>query len=248
MQARPGGITFIVWKWVSPTYRTVFTAEYVNVFRAMLRRCYAAKHRLVCITDDPAGVECETFPLWDDHAAVPNASSPLFPSCYRRLKIFDPAVQRALKIRPGERIVSMDLDVVLCGDLVPMLDRTEDFIGWRGIGTFVPVVYNGSLFSFRAGRFEWLWTEFDPVKSPQQARDARYFGSDQAYMSFRLNGSAPGWDVPDGVYSYARDFARTGGLSEPPPNARAIFFNGKRKPWEPATQAMASWIARYWRA
>jgi hypothetical protein len=220
----------------------------VNVFDAMLRRHYSAEHRLICITDDPKGIKCETFPLWKDYSTVPNVSSPLFPSCYRRLKIFDPETQRLLAIAEGERVVSSDLDVVFCGDLVPLFDRPEEFVGWRGIGSHVATVYNGSLFMFRAGRMAWFWTEFDPVLSPQQTRDANYFGSDQAWMSFRLNGSAPGWDMNEGVYSFARDFARAGGMQEPPPNARAIFFNGKRKPWESVTQASAPWITRHWRA
>lgn len=241
-------IHFVVWKWFSPTYRTVFTAEYVNVFQAMLKRCYRAKHRLICITDDPKGIKCETFPLWKDHCDVVNASSPMFPSCYRRLKIFAPEAQRALGIAEGERIVSCDLDVVLCGDMVPMFDRPEEFVGWKGLGTYTPVVYNGSLFMFQAGRLQWMWTEFDPVLSPQQTRDAKYFGSDQAWMSFKLNGTAPGWDVGEGVYSYNRDFSREGGHKQLPANARAVFFNGKRKPWESVTQTSAPWITRHWRA
>jgi hypothetical protein len=240
-------VTFICWKWFSPTYRTIFTPYHVNVFAAMLRRHYRADHRLICITDNPRGVECETFPLWTDHKFVDNPASPLFPSCYRRLKIFSAATTRALGIADGERVVSSDLDVIFTGDLVPLFDRHEDFVGWRGIGTHQLVVYNGSLFMFRAGRLQWLWDDFDPVLTPQLTRDARYFGSDQAWMSFKLNGSAPGWDIADGVYSFNRDFSRCG-YPEPAPNARAIYFNGKRKPWEAVTQASAPWITRHWRA
>src|SRR5262245_26456787 len=237
-------ITFVVWKWFSPTYRTVFLAEYVNVFAAMLQRHYAAPYRLICITDDPKDVDCETFPIWNDLADLTNPSGVVLPSCYRRLKIFHPDVTRALGIGDGERVVSIDLDAVLCSDLVPMFEREGDFVAWKGIGTFRPVVYNGSLFMFRAGRLQWLWDEFDPKESPKQTKDAMYFGSDQAWLSFRLEGRAPGWDVEHGVYSYARDVH----LQELPANARVVFFNGKRKPWEARTQASAPWITRHWRA
>jgi hypothetical protein len=236
-------ITFVVWKWFSPTYRTVFLPEYVNIFAAMLARHYGAPYRLICITDDPQGVDCETFPIWADHANLHNPSGAVLPSCYRRLKIFDAETTRALGITEGERVVSIDLDCVLVSDLVPMFERAGDLVAWKGIGTFRPVVYNGSLFMFRAGRLQWLWDEFDPIESPKQTREARYFGSDQAWLSFRLNGKAPGWDVEHGVYSYARDVH----LQELPANARVVFFNGKRKPWEAKTQASAPWITRHWR-
>jgi len=236
-------ITFVVWKWFSPTYRTVFLPKYVNVFAAMLKRHYVAPYRLICITDDPKNVECETFPIWNDHAGLANPSGVVLPSCYRRLKLFSGAVTKAMNIPDDSRVASIDLDTVICNDLVPLFERDGDFVAWKGIGTFRPVVYNGSLFMFRAGRMQWLWDEFDPVTSPKQTREAQYFGSDQAWISFRLEGRAPGWDVEHGVYSYARDVH----LQGLPANARVVFFNGKRKPWETTTQASAPWITRHWR-
>jgi len=237
-------ITFIVWKWFNPTYRTVFLPEYVNILRGMLRRHYHYKFRLICITDDAEGIKCETFPIWNDHAKMVNPCGAVLPSCYRRLKIFHPDTTQAMGIEDGDRVVSMDLDTVITDDLTPTFECDADFKAWKGVGSWQPVVYNGSLFMFRAGRMRWLWDEFDPVTSPQQTLQARYFGSDQAWMSFRLNGSAPGWDVEDGVYSYARDVHQNG----LPNNARVVFFNGKRKPWEPQTQTSAPWITRHWRA
>lgn len=237
-------ITFVVWKWYSPSYRVIFLPEFVNIFKAMLARHYKPEHRLICITDDPLGVDCETYPLWSDHSTMINPSGAVLPSCYRRLKIFDAVTTRKLGIADGERVVSFDLDTVITADISTLFDRTEDFLAFKGIGTYRPVVYNGSLFMFRAGRKQELWDEFDPVQSPLLTREAKYFGSDQAWMSFRLNGSAPGWDPNDGVYAFARDVH----LRDLPDDARIVFFNGKRKPWESVTQESAPWIARHWRA
>lgn len=240
-------ITFVCWKWRDPTYRTRFHPVFVNIFAAMLARHYRAPHRLICVTDDPVDVQCETFPLWKDHGKLRNPSGACLPSCYRRLKLFDVATTRAMGIEDDERVVSMDLDVVMISDLVPLFETEVDFQGWKGIGSWRPVVYNGSLSMFRAGRLQKLWDEFDPVQSPKQTREAKYFGSDQAWISYRMNGTAPGWDRPEGVYSYARDVHPIDGKPLPA-NARLIFFNGKRKPWERQTQRSAPWIARHWRA
>jgi len=240
-----GSVTFIVWKWFSPTYRTFFEPSYVNIFAAMLKRHYALPYRLICITDDAKDVECETFPIWRDHANLINANGPVLPSCYRRLKLFHPETTQALGIADDERVVSCDLDAVIVNDMTPLFECPDDFRAWKGVGHFQPVVYNGSLYMFRAGRMRWLWDEFDPVTSPKQTREAKYFGSDQAWMSLRLSGRAPGWDIDDGVYSFARDIVK---LNLPVDRARVVFFNGKRKPWETVTQNSAPWIARHWRA
>jgi hypothetical protein len=238
-------LTVVVWKWLSPYYRTIFTAEHVNVFAAMFRRHFHAEHRLVCVTDDPEGIEVETFPLWKDLDDLQNPSGAVLPSCYRRLKLFDAATTRSMGVEDGERVVSMDLDALILGDITAMFDgEPTDFAAWKGIGSFRPLVYNGSLWMLRAGRLQHMWDEFDPLTSPQETRDAKYFGSDQAWLSFKLAPhNYPGWDVEQGVFSFSRDI-----LTKPfPADPRIIFFNGKRKPWEERTQLMAPWIREHWR-
>jgi len=238
-------IHFVCWKWKHPTYRTPYTAEHVNTLLSMLDRHYKAEHRLICITDDPLGVECTTYPLWDDCNNVGNPSGPHFPSCYRRLKLFSVEQLKALGIEKGERLVSMDLDIVITSNVTPLFKRKEPFVGWRGKGTHHPIVYNGSLFTFEAGAMTHLWEDFNPSVSPLQTRDARFFGSDQAWLSYKLNGSVPGWDCEDGVYSYSRDVINVG--RSLPNNARIVSFNGKRKPWDPAVQGESPWIKKHWR-
>ena len=235
---------FILWKWESPTYRTRFTPQHVNTAVAMIRRHHSAPHRTICVTDDPRGVDCETFPLWSDLNNLKNPSGLMLPSCYRRLKIFKAETTRQMGIADDDKVVSMDLDMVVTGDIEPLFAGDEDFMGWRGVGSFRPVIYNGSLFMFRAGRFGWLWDEFDPIKLPDETRQARYFGSDQAWMSYKFNGSKPGWDIAQGVFAYARDVRHR----PLPDNARIVFFNGKVKPWDKQALAESPWITAHWRA
>ena len=239
-------VTHVCWKWHSPTYRVRFTPQHVNVWAAMIRRHHKAPCRLVCITDEPAGIKIETFPIWKDHERIGNPSGGVLPSCYRRLRIFDGETTRALGIEDGDRVVSWDLDVVVLGDVVPLFDRPDEFVGWKGIAAYGQPVYNGSLFMHRAGSLQWIWDTFDPIESPKATKGAKYYGSDQAWLSYCFKGSRPGCDVQDGVYSFARDCYRP--RAEPAENARVVFFNGKRKPWEHFTQLTTPWISRHWRA
>lgn len=238
-------ITFLAWKWSQPGYRVTYKAEHVNVWCRMLRRHYQKPMRLLCVTDDPAGItECETFPLWPDHRNIVNPNGDQLPRCYARLKMFDAATTESMGIPINTRVASLDLDVVLLRDISPVFDRDERFVGWKGPGNASrPTFYNGSLMLFRAGQLQRIWDSFDPASSPAKARAANYFGSDQGWISYVLRGGAPGWGTPDGVYSYKshvinKDF---------PTAPRLISFNGKHKPWQRAVQAQSPWILQHWR-
>lgn len=237
----------ICWKWQHPTYRTKFTAHHVNVLAAMLRRTYSQEYRLICVTDDPEGIECETFPLWKDCGKLTNPSGAHLPSCYRRLRIFSSAATSEMGIADGERVVSIDLDVVILKDIHPMVmqHRRAPFAGWKGVGSYHAVTYNGTFFMFDAGRMKWLWDEFDPETSPRRANVARYFGSDQGWMSYKLAGGAPGWTRDDGIYSFSSHIV--GHYRQPPENARIVSFNGKQKPWDPEIQKKHPWLLDHWR-
>ena len=195
-------ITFVCWKWRQVNFRTVYTAEHVNTWAAMLRRHYRKPHRAICITDDPEGItECDTHQIWSDLADLSNPSGPHLPRCYRRLKIFSQLVTAELDVDLGELVMSTDLDIVIVADIVPIVHKYPEasFVGWRGVGAHNPCVYNGSLFRFRAGTVDFLWNEFDPQTSPREAIAHKYFGSDQSWLSYRLRGAAPGWNQTDGV-------------------------------------------------
>src|SRR5215510_12738288 len=108
-------IHFVCWKWRSG-YRHEFTAEHVNTLDLMLAKHCSLTHRLICVTDNPYGMHCDVKMLWEDFADLRNPyddGSNVVPSCYRRLKLFDPVTQELMGIRGGDHIVSIDLDVVI---------------------------------------------------------------------------------------------------------------------------------------
>jgi hypothetical protein len=204
----------------------------------MVARHYAAPHRFICVTTTPAGIDpsVEIIPDRADFADVPSPHGARMPSCYRRLRLFEPDAAETF----GERIVSLDLDCVITGDLRPVWDRPEDFIIWRD-----PIQrdgYCGSMFALRAGARPQVWRQFDPTLSPRESLGAGHRGSDQGWIRYCLGSHEATWDRADGVYSYRRDLAS--GAKPLPADARIIMFHGRRKPWDEAGRI--DWIRQHW--
>lgn len=241
VQAPDTQLTIVCWKWHQENYKTRFTSEQVNILGRMVKRHYKTPHRMVCITDNPKGItEMETLELWKDHAGIPNVSGKHLPSCYRRLKIFSKEVGELLRAR---RIISLDLDIVLTGNVTHIFDRPDPFVGWKVPGVHVAEVYNGSIFLFDVGPYSWIWETFDQNKSPQLAKQAGYQGSDQGWISYCLKAREPGWGRHDGVYSYPREVRHAIGL---PQGARLVIFHGQRKPWDARYSRDRAWIQKHY--
>lgn len=236
--------TVICWKWAPPTgYRSTFTADAVNVLRSMVARHYPVPHRFVCVTDEADGIDprVEVVPAWNDFADVPSPHGGRNPSCYRRLRLFDPAIGTVF----GPRFVSLDLDVVVTGDLTPLWERDDDLVLWGDTNPQPGSHYNGSMILMTAGARPDVWTAFNPQTSPMQSKSARCFGSDQGWISFQLGKGEAKWSRTDGVYSYRNDIAPHG--HRLPGEARIVMFHGCHDPWDTYVQTHAPWVREHWR-
>lgn len=232
-------LTVCTWKWKERDgYHSHFTAAHVNTLRAMVDRCYRKPHDFVCITDDPAGIDGDirTVPIWNDYSDLPGPNGV---NCYRRMRAF--SVEAAEII--GPRFVSLDLDGVLRGDVTPLWDRPEDFVIWGDTARNTP--YNGSMWLLRAGTRRQVWETFDREASPRRARMAGMVGSDQAWIGVCLGPNEPRWTEADGVHSWRVHIKKRGGAL--PDHARAVFFHGREKPWQPELQARFAWIREHYR-
>lgn len=216
-------LSVVTFRWTNPGYRAQFKSSHVNILRRMVGRHYRKPHRFLCITDDPSGLDhgIEAIPLWDDHANVPNPTGGGRPSCYRRLKLWAPEMASVL----GERWVLLDLDTVIAGDLTPLWDRPEDVVMWKSpTGEWA---YNGASMMANAGARPEVWTQFDPIESPELTTSLGYRGSDQAWLSHILPPNEATWDERDGVYFYSRLRNRR----VLPSNAKIVFTTGGCAPW-----------------
>jgi hypothetical protein len=237
-------LVVLTYKWrPRPGYRSKFTSEHVNTLARMVARHYRYPHVFTCVTDDPAGLDptVRAIPLWEDHAGLKNPSSPeRGPSCYRRLRMFAADAGEWL----GARVACLDLDCVVVDDLTPLFHRSEDFVIWSDTNPTTP--YNGSLVLFTAGARPQLWDDFDPATSPRLTREAKLFGSDQAWISYRLGRGEATFKRVDGVCSYRVHLKQQGLHRVLPPGTRLVQFHGDVDPWSPEAQRLP-WVREHYR-
>lgn len=179
-------LTVVCWRWGG-----VFGPEYVNRLKLGLRKHLRLDHRLVCITDDATGIDV-------DVAVLPIRHYTNTPRCRRRMKQYDARFARAL----GERILSIDLDVVITGDLTPLVDRPEPIVCWK-VG--YAGVFSGSFVLYRFDALDGAYQLFaaDPVRYPRLVQ-RRGVASDQAMLNawLKTQPAIPFWTEADGIRTY----------------------------------------------
>jgi hypothetical protein len=217
-------LTAVAYLWRQPGYHTVYTPAHVRRWAAMLRRHYAGALRLVVVTDVPGDYgDVAVVPLDGEYAALRNPWGPTFPSCYRRLRIWS---ADAAEIFGGDRLLLLDLDCSVLGDITPLVDRPDDVVIWQDPGAPVQP-YNGGMILLRAGARPQVWDRFEGARSIAEARRRGFKGSDQAWIAHVLGRGVPVWTSADGVVSWKRHCRR--GL--PVAGARVVMFHGRDKPW-----------------
>lgn len=160
--------------------------------------------------------------------------------CFARLRAFSLKWQKANGIQEGDRLVCIDLDVVVTGSLDALFDRLEPFVILQGANASNPCPYNGSLWMLRAGYRQDVWDDFSLEEA---ARVPHFeFPDDQAWMAHKLPGAA-GWKAgpESGVYAFQKPGWPKGfGL---PDDARLVVFPGWR---DPAQFLGLPWLQRHW--
>lgn len=156
----------------------------------------------------------------------------------------------------GVRVLQLDLDMVITGDITAFATRPEPFIVWdcEAIGR-IGHALNPSLLLMDTGRYTYVWERYlehgdELVKEANRAGCA---ATDQAvitYLFTRDNGNArmyrrdcnvPVWTAADGVINF-RNGLRQGTLSLPA-NTRIVSFHG---PHDPARYEHLDWVREYW--
>jgi hypothetical protein len=233
-------ISFVTWKWRDPnSSRRKFRAKHVNVLYAMVARWYPREFRFICITDDAKDldprIEAMPMPVRFDDIKSPHGER--FPSCYCRLWSFS---REAVVL--GERILSLDIDCVILGDIRPLVDRDEDFVGWCdkrfGWGKIA-----GGVYLLRTGTHPYIWEDFDPLVSPTQAAAAGNRGSDQGWMSFKMYPPPGKWSNDDGLMKINWTPAR----SRQAPAACMVFTSGAYPPWSKEQKKKYPWLKEHWK-
>lgn len=207
-----------------------YAPEHVNTLQRMVARHLREPHRFICVADSAEGFAPEvevviTPPDAKEAGLLRSPEGRRFPSCYRRLWMFSPEA-RGL----GDQVLLIDVDLVVTGDLAPLFDHDQDFVGWRPMRDWGKQLrFGGGLYLLRPGTRTQVWRRFRGQESIIAARSAGFRGSDQAWISYCLaNSSEAVYPKDSGIYSI-RDMA--GSEQQLPSDARIVQFNGPVKPW-----------------
>ncbi len=160
-------------------YGPKYGPDYVNRLASMARRWSTHSPRFVCFTDDPGGLDGGI-----EHRALP--ADGLY-GWWNKVALF----RRDLPGIEG-RVLYLDLDVVITGDLDSLLCYASDFAIMDN--DYVPG-FNTSVMLFEAGSRPEIWQKFDRSRTGELIGDQDWLGlsapdadlwPDQWCVPFRL--------------------------------------------------------------
>lgn len=223
-------LTILTWLW-----STKYGDDYVRKLASGICRHLKQPHQLLLVSDRKIKI--------DDvrNVAIPRQDRYLLhlPGCFARLRMFDPAWQSSTQLH--DRIVSLDLDVVITGTLDPLFDRTEEFVILQGANSENPNPYNGSCWMLQAGAHPEVWSEFTLEKARGIKRHA--FPDDQGWF-WHMMPRAAGWKCgrESGIFAYQKPGWPKGDAL--PNDARMVVFPGWR---DPGKFEHLDWVREHWR-
>lgn len=229
-----------------------YRPEHVALLGDMIRRFCEDQYRLVCFSEMEGDHGAfEVFPLPEATEVLQDLRTPEaghFPTCYRRLWLFS---EDAASFFSSGKVLLTDVDALVIGDLAPLFEYDEDFIGWRPpLAWGTEDRFAGGMWLHRTGTRLDVWEDFiaEPETAIGQAKAAGFRGSDQAWLSYKLTPDCPCWPLGAGVHSIREwNKRRRGGVRNPVDLSSAIcvHFNGILKPWDEACQEKHPWVTEY---
>ena len=201
---------------------TTYRSDDVRRLQRMVAKHLTIEHRFIVVTDQTGSFSDDS----DIHAVPIDWKTHVPGTCFVRLFTFSPMAEKVL----GERILQLDLDTLIVGNLDSIVDREEDLVLWRNPRkwalTFPEVGYakklawfNASVILLKARSWQIIWRNFkanDPGAKDDQYLISDYVGKDSSY-----------WDQSHGVYRLAPIRRKHLGVFESlPENASIVNFPG----------------------
>jgi len=162
------------------------------------------------------------------------------PGCLARIALFDRQWQRDIGAGKGDRIVNIDVDAVITGQLDPLFDRDAEFTIMQGYNQTNPCPFNGSLWMFRAGERHDVWEDFSLHAFERYNVPIHSIPDDQGWLHHKFP-KADAYATADGVYAFKK-IGWKKGRRKLPLDARLVAFPGR----DPAKYLECDWIKQHW--
>ena len=220
-------LTICTWKWGDK-----YDWGYVARLQRGVARHLKQPHRFITISSDELASGHEVFPIIDRELLD-------VPGCFARLRMFDPEWQKIIGV--DDRLVCLDLDLVVTGPLDPLFDRPEPYLILQGANAANPCPFNGSVTMLRAGAHPDVWCDFSLDAADQIP--FHEFPDDQGWIWHKLPAAA-GWKAgpESGIYAFGKPGWPKGEAL--PKGARIVAFPGSR---DPAQFKHLGWVKENWR-
>lgn len=219
---------------------TRYNEGHVRALKAMAEAHIRVPHRFVCITDRDKIDGIETVPLRWIEGRRGNLAN------FSKINAFDGALQRSI----ADRIVCMDLDVVVLDDLTDLVMGCGEFAimeGTTGTAGRRLAPYNSSMWVCEAGARHHIYADFSVERiadiDAMSSDGYPVIGTDQAWIALCSPGERT-FGAAEGIIQYAT--AKRGEASAD--GMRAIFFAGRTKPWDKNFEFSNAFIADAWQA
>jgi hypothetical protein len=235
----------------------LYSADYVNVLYAAVKRNLTGPFRFVCLTDDPTGIldSVETFPI-PDIGLEPND---WLSGGWPKLSVFGDDVYGLTG-----RALFIDLDTVVAAPLDDMFSQPGDLIvidtgpNWKQGGSSAAPVAGTGIFAFDLGQLPAILEIF---RTERRERILRH-RIEQAFVH-AVAPSVSFW--PTGwVVSFKYHLRRPVGIGilmqprAPSAPAKIVAFHGKPRPSDLITTRLwgipphvglgpVDWMAHYWK-
>lgn len=186
--------------------------EYVDRLRSALAR-HLRPERVYLITDDVAsnyrGVRCKP-------------ADPTLTGWWQKLRLFKPG-----QFASDARMLYLDLDTVIVGDLSPLAGYTGDFACLRDF--YRPDALGSGVMLWRAGAVDAIWERWVAAGRPLHAEGDQWWIARSGVRADRLQDLFPGMFA-----SFKADCAQ--GVPE---GARVVCYHGRPRPHETGWRAAA---------
>lgn len=231
-------LTVVIWKWGKK-----YTRDHVARLQSMLSRHLSQPYQIVCLTDQPNdlpdGVLARKLPK----------ALPFDGKCLRRMWLYSKSAGKL-----GDRLLQLDLDVVITDSIDPIVNRPEPFVIWKSDSNWKDKwAYNATVMLITPGAKDDIYQRWiaDP-KGVFAAAEADGWGpkvnSDQAIACYLMKDQdVPVWTDADGIRAYRVFAGKHGDRGQVlPEGTRIVSFHGPRDPGITDLQKKSPWIAEHW--